>query len=63
MRNRTLNRGRKRVDTGDLGWRLPSGQRLAEFALRSGLVARPLLLAGGTRSEPLESMLRRSAKD
>ncbi len=70
MRKRTLNRqevsdcrARKRVDTSDLGWRLPSGQSLAEFALRSGMVAPRLLLAGGTRNEPLEALLRRCVKD
>jgi hypothetical protein len=36
---------------GSLDWRLPSGQTLAEFALRSGFLAPPLMSAG-TAPEP-----------
>ncbi len=70
MRGRTLNRATppdcragRRAEIDDRGWRLPSGQTLAEFAMRSGLVAPRLLLAAGTSSEPLQGLLRRSAKD
>jgi hypothetical protein len=68
MRARTSNRAtppdcRRPKEIDDRGWRLPSGQTLAEFALRSGLVAPRLLLAIGASPEPLQGLLRRSAKD
>ncbi len=70
MKHRSCNRaatprlrrdGRAEVDDGV--WRLPSGQSLAEFAMRSGLVAPRLLLAGASGPEPLQALLRRPVKD
>jgi hypothetical protein len=60
-REKTLSTG-TRIAAAESGaqparWRLPSGQTLAEFALRSGLVARRLL-------EPVRrSAARRSRAD
>jgi hypothetical protein len=69
MKNRTPNRGAapKRcaeggAGTGDQGWRLPCGQTLAEFAIRSGLVAPRLLLADKECPELLGIPLRRTVK-
>jgi len=51
------------VEADDRGWRLPSGQTLGEFAMRSGVLAPRLLVAAGASVEPLQSLLRRSAED
>jgi hypothetical protein len=55
--------GERRNGKEDRGWLLPSGESLAEFAMRSGLVAPRLLLAGPSGPEPFHALLRRSAKD
>jgi hypothetical protein len=36
-------KGKGRIDTGYDAWRLPSGKRMAEFALASGFLAPPLM--------------------
>jgi hypothetical protein len=36
-------KGRGRTNNGQDAWRLPSGKRLAEFALASGFLAPPLM--------------------
>jgi hypothetical protein len=70
MRNRTVSRKTSagwragvRAETSDRGWRLASGQTLAEFAMRSGLVAPRLLLAGTAHTGPLGVLLRQPVKD
>ncbi len=36
-------KGKGRINAGYDAWRLPSGKRLAEFALASGFLAPPLM--------------------
>jgi len=36
-------KGKGRISTGYDAWRLPSGKKLAEFALASGFLAPPLM--------------------
>ncbi|MGE5567869.1 MAG: hypothetical protein ACM3S5_02425 [Rhodospirillales bacterium] len=56
-------RRRRRAEGDDRGWRLPSGQTLGEFAMRSGVLAPRLLVATCASIEPLQGLLRRSAED
>jgi hypothetical protein len=53
QRDRMLRRHALPARPKDL-WRLPSGKRLAEFALASGFLAPPLLVSGRSAAEKKE---------
>ncbi|MGD0201743.1 MAG: hypothetical protein ABSD27_13405 [Bryobacteraceae bacterium] len=48
-KNRAVDRARRKAVSGD-GWRLPTGESLAEYALSNGLIAPPPVPAPPARS-------------